>query len=417
LYSYYYMRAEIIAVGSELLSFGRPETNSLHISSRLKTLGIDVLRKVAVGDRPEEITESLSLALKHSDVVAITGGLGPTNDDITREVVAGFLGKELREDEAILEDLGRRYERFGLKLTPNNRKQALVPDGAEVLRNPHGTAPGLCLKSGDKLIFLLPGPPRELIPMVENHVLPIIRQQKAITPVPFRQLKVGGEAESRVDAKVESIYKEYGEVETTILSSPGVISLYFTWIGGTDQEVAEQVLGELTSRIKQRLGKSVYSSCEEDLAEVVGRLLKDRSLTVATAESCTGGLIGKLLTDVSGSSAYYLGSIVSYSNEVKEKVLGVPGALLRRDGAVSESVAGEMAFRVSNILGADVGLATTGIAGPTGGTKEKPVGTICLGLSIQDRSRTRTLHLPGGREVVRLRTSNLALDWLRREIS
>jgi nicotinamide-nucleotide amidase len=411
------MRAEIIAVGSELLSFGRPETNSLHISSKLKTLGIDVLRKAAVGDRPEEIRESLSLALKHSDVVAITGGLGPTNDDITREVVAGFLGMELREDQSILEDLKRRYERFGLKLTPNNRKQALVPNGAEVLRNPHGTAPGLCLKPGDKLVFLLPGPPRELIPMVENHVLPIIRRQKEVNPVPFKQLKVGGEAESKVDAKVESIYKEYGEVETTILSSPGVISLYFTWIGGTDQKVAEQVLSELTDRIKQRLGKSVYSSCEEDLAEAVGRLLKDKSLTVATAESCTGGLIGKLLTDVSGSSDYYLGSVISYSNDVKEKVLGVPGSLLQSEGAVSESVAGEMAARVRDKLGADIGLSTTGIAGPGGGTDEKPVGTICLGLSTEDYSRTRTLHLPGGREVVRLRTSNLALDWLRREIT
>ncbi len=410
------MRAEIIAVGSELLCFERPETNSLYISSKLKTLGIDVLRKVVVGDREEEIRESLSLALKRSDVVTITGGLGPTNDDITRDVVARFLGKKLTEDQKILDDLERRFERFGLKLTPNNRKQALVPDGAEVLPNPHGTAPGLFLKVADALLFLLPGPPRELCPMVENHVLSIIRRNKRVKPVPFRLLKVGGESESRVDARVESIYKEYREVETTILSSPGVISLYFTWKGGPDSEAADQVLGELIGRVKQRLGQSIYSCREEDLAQVVGRLLKEQSLTVATAESCTGGLIGKLLTDVSGSSAYYLGSIVSYSNSVKEKMLNVPRELLQSDGAVSESVARLMAIGVRSKLGSDVGLATTGIAGPGGGTEKKPVGTVCLGLSIKDGTQTRTLHLPGGREAVRLRTSNLALDWLRREI-
>ncbi|HUV14836.1 MAG TPA: competence/damage-inducible protein A [Acidobacteriota bacterium] len=410
------MRAEIIAVGSELLSLERPETDSLFISSKLKTIGIEVLRKFVVGDREQELTEALSLALKHSDVVTITGGLGPTNDDMTREVVALFLGRELREDQKILDDLQRRYERFGLKLTPNNRRQAMVPDGAEVLPNPHGTAPGLFLKVADGLLFLLPGPPRELCPMVEKCVLPIIRRYKQVQPVPFRQLKVGGEAESRVDAKVESIYKEYQDVETTILSSPGVISLYFNWKGDPDLEAADQVLDELSDRVKKRLGRSVFSNREEELAEAVGRLLKDRSLTVATAESCTGGLIGKLLTDVAGSSAYYLGSIVSYSNSVKEKVLGVPRTLLETDGAVSESVARLMAIEVSGKLGSDVGLSVTGIAGPGGGTEEKPVGTIWLGLSIHDRTKTRSLFLPGRREAVRLRTSNLALDWLRREI-
>lgn len=411
------MRAEIIAVGSELLSFNRLETNSLHISSRLKTLGIDVVRKVVVGDRESEIGESLSLALKRSDVVAVTGGLGPTNDDITREVVGRVLGRRLREDEKVVNDLRQRYERFGLKLTPNNRKQGLVPEGAELLPNPNGTAPGLFLEAEGALIFLLPGPPRELYPMVENHVLPMIQEKRHSKVVPSRILKVGGEAESKVDSKVESIYKEFREVETTILSSPGVISLYFTWRGEQLGESAERVLDELAARVRQRLGKSVYSDREEELSEAVGRLLTDQSLTVATAESCTGGLIGKLFTDVPGSSAYYLGSVVSYSNSVKEQMLGVSHDLLLRDGAVSESVARQMAIGVAERIGSDIGLATTGIAGPTGGSEEKPVGTVCLGLSIGEQIKVRTLHLPGGREVIRLRTSNLALDWLRREIS
>jgi len=410
------MRAEIIAVGSELLSLERPETDSLFISSRLKTLGIDVLRKFVVGDREQELTESLSLALKRSDVVTITGGLGPTNDDMTREVVARFLGRELKEDQEIIDDLQRRYERFGLKLTPNNRKQAMVPAGAEVLPNPHGTAPGLFLKVADGLLFLLPGPPRELCPMVEKYVLSIIRRYKQVQPVPVRQLKVGGEAESRVDAKIESIYTEYRDVETTILSSPGVISLYFAWKGDPELEAADEVLDELSDRVKQRLGNSVFSNREEELAEAVGKLLKKRSLTLATAESCTGGLIGKLLTDVSGSSAYYLGSIVSYNNSVKEELLGVPRSLLETDGAVSESVARQMAVEVRDKIGSDVGLSVTGIAGPGGGTEDKPVGTIWLGLSMHDNTKTRPLLLPGLREAVRLRTSNLALDWLRREI-
>jgi nicotinamide-nucleotide amidase len=252
--------------------------------------------------------------------------------------------------------------------------------------------------------------------MVDDQILPIIRKYKEVRPVFSRQLKVAGEAESRVDARIDSVCREYTDVETTILSSPGIISLYFTWKGDPDKESATQQLDELVGKVREKLGKKVFSDQDDTLAKTLGELLEHRSLTIATAESCTGGLIGKLLTDVPGSSSYYLGSVVCYSNAVKERVLGVDVEALEREGAVSESVARQLAEGVRERLESDIGLATTGIAGPGGGSEEKPVGTVWLGLSWQGGTETRKLFLPGGREAVRMRSSNLALDWVRRKI-
>lgn len=410
------MRAEIIAVGSELLSFSRTETNSLFIASKLIPLGFEIPRKWVVGDREGEIRHALQTATDNADVVIVTGGLGPTNDDITREVTASLLGRALKEDSRILAGLEERYGRFGLRLTANNRKQAQVPESAVVIPNPNGTAPGLLLVEGRTLVFLLPGPPRELYPMVEDQVLPLIKQYKRTSQVFSRQLKVAGEAESRVDSRIEGIYKAYPEVETTILSSPGIISLYFVWKGAEDSEGANRTLDELSSRVEGELGDSVFTRDESSLAEVLGNRLRQDALTLATAESCTGGWISKMLTDVPGSSDYFLGGVVCYSNAVKESVLGVPSDLLADHGAVSEAVAASLARGVQKLLGSDIGLAVTGIAGPGGGSEEKPVGTVFLGLALKDRCEVRKLSLPGDRDMVRKRTSNLALDWLRRRL-
>jgi nicotinamide-nucleotide amidase len=410
------MRAEIIAVGSELLQSSRLDTNSLFITSRLNSLGIDVAKKSVVGDRESEIGQTLTSALKDSEIIVITGGLGPTNDDLTREAVSAILGRDLHISEDIIASLKKRYRSFGLKLTPNNRRQAAVPERGEIIPNPRGTAPGILLREGKCLIFLLPGPPRELESMVDNHVVPLIKSTKPVQELHSRLLKVASEAESKVDARIEGIYKAYKDIETTILSSPGVITLQFFWRGEADTALAESQLDALVVEIKGEMGLSVFSDREESLTEVLGTLLKARSLSLATAESCTGGLIGKLLTDVSGSSEYFLGSVVCYANSVKQGVLGVDEESLLKYGAVSEVVAGKMAEGVRKIMSADIGLSVTGIAGPGGGTVDKPVGTIYLGLSYEDLLKTRRLMLPGDRDIIRLRTSNMALDWVRREV-
>lgn len=411
------MRAEIIAVGSELLSFGRAETNSLALAARLRPLGVDVARKFVVADREPDLRECISLALANSELILISGGLGPTNDDLTRETVAAFLNRPLREDPALAASLRDRYRRFRIPVKANSLRQAMVPEGATVLPNPRGTAPGLALAVGEKRIFLLPGPPRELIPMVEEQVVPMVQSAFNLLPAPERVLKIGGEAESAVDARVGPIYMEYADrVETTILSSPGVITLYFVWRAGGDPGQAEQVLDEVLARVRAEMGASVYSDIDEVPAETLGRILGQQGLTVALAESCTGGLMGKLLTDVPGSSGYFLGGVLCYSNESKMKLLGVDPALLAQHGAVSEPVAARLAEGVRDLLGADIGIAVTGVAGPGGGSDEKPVGTVFVGLALAGRVQVRRLNMPGDRDAVRLRTCQVTLDWLRREL-
>ncbi|MEJ2081346.1 MAG: CinA family nicotinamide mononucleotide deamidase-related protein [Acidobacteriota bacterium] len=378
------MRSEIIAVGSELLVFGRTETNSLLIASRLVSLGFSVPRKFVAADSEVEILECLSLALARSDVVLLTGGLGPTNDDVTRESVARFLDRALVEDPEILRTLEQRARQFRFSLTPNNRRQAQVPEGATVLPNANGTAPGLCLESDGKLVFLLPGPPRELTPMLDEQVLPLIRRHFPTKPSLNRRLKVAGEAESRVDHRIGKIYQAYPEVETTILSSPGIISLYFTWKGNGDEARGHRILEELVGRIEEALGKSVYSHEEESLSEALGRLLRSRALTLAAAESCTGGMLGELITEVPGSSDYFLGSVVTYSNQAKAGLLGVNPQKIAQLGAVSGEVAEQMATGARDALGASIAVSTTGIAGPGGGTTAHRRAVLTAGIDPSD---------------------------------
>lgn len=410
------MRAEIIAVGSELLTPFRSETNSLFITAQLNRLGFVVYRKQVVGDRPAEIRQALEQALQDSDVIVFSGGLGPTTDDITRETVAGVLGRSLSQDPAALNDLAARYRRFGVRMSSNNLRQALVPEGAQVLENPEGTAPGLFLREGNSLIFLLPGPPHELEPMLKNKVLPLIRCWKPVVRRFDRKLKVAGMGESSVDARIQSIYQNYPQVETTILSSPGIISLWFAWQGDPQDESAEKTLNELVGKVRDELGVAVFSDCDEDLPEVAGRLLKLREMTVAVAESCTGGLIGKMFSDIPGSSEYFLGGVICYSNRVKVELLGVEQQTLAEHGAVSEAVARQMAAGVRSRCGADVGISVTGIAGPSGGSQEKPVGLVFLGLAGLAGTEVKRLQFPGNREIIRLRTARSALDLLRRRL-
>ncbi len=408
------MRAEIIAVGSELLSQARLETNSVFITQKLNESGLRVMRKFVVEDREEEIRGALESAMEGSDVVILTGGLGPTHDDITREVVSKVLERELALDPKILEGLKSRYQRVGFKMTDNNLRQAMVPEGAESMENPTGTAPGIFLREGKTLLFLLPGPPREMKPMM-GQVMDLIGRYKQVSRPYYRQLKVASESESGVDSAIGSIYTSYSSIETTILSSPGIIELMFYWMGEENEQLAEDQLGELVTRVREKLGDSIFTDQEEDLEQVVGRMLREKGKTVATAESCTGGMPGKMLTDVPGSSAYYRGGVVCYSNDLKADLVGVNETTLERFGAVSEQVAAQMAVGIRESAGADVGLSVTGIAGPGGGTAEKPIGLIFVGLT-GDQVRVKKMNLGGSREAIRLRASRFALDWLRKSL-
>lgn len=407
------MRAEIIAVGTELLTPSRVETNSLFITKKLNEFGLKVMRKFVVGDREEEIVGALVSALKGSEIVIVTGGLGPTHDDITREIVAKALGRGMARDSSILEGLRRRYQKIDLEMTDNNMRQAMVPEGAVPIENPNGTAPGLFMKEGKTLLFLLPGPPLEVEPMM-SQVMDLIGSYKQISRPLYHRLRVASETESGIDSAIGSIYKSYPSIETTILSSPGLIELLFFWVGEANEQLAEEQLQELVGRVREKLGDAIFTDQEEDLGEVVGQILRDKGMTVATAESCTGGMLGKMMTDVPGSSDYYLGGVVSYSNDLKVDFLGVNETSLERFGAVSEQVAAQMAEGIRKDTSADLGLSVTGIAGPGGETTEKPVGLVFIGLSSDQETRVKRIQMAGPREAIRIRASRFAMDWLRR---
>ena len=406
--------AQIIAVGSELLTPTRLDTNSLFLTEQLNRIGVQVERKMVVGDRGDLIADALQAAVESTGLVFVTGGLGPTADDITREVTAELFGRALLFDSTIMDSIEERARRFRFRVGENNRRQAMVPEGATVLENPRGTAPGLFFREGGALVFLLPGPPRELKPMVLEQVMDILEQSFPVSRHLTRHLSVASMAESRVDALVEPVYSEYPEIQTTILSSPGIIHLHLT--SASAASPAERKLEELTARIREKLGESLFTEAGESLEAVVGAGLKREGMDLATAESCTGGLITKTITDVAGSSEYFRGSIVAYSNELKRTLLGIPAVLLEEQGAVSAAVAEKMATAVCEMTGASTGLSVTGIAGPGGGTAEKPVGLVFFGLFCRGRVFSKQRLLPGGRETIRLRAAQFALDWLRREL-
>jgi nicotinamide-nucleotide amidase len=407
--------AEIIAIGSELLTPYRTDTNSLWLTEQLNNLGIDVKLKAVIGDELDRLVEYLRGALERADVIIATGGLGPTEDDLTREAVAAVLGRRLLRDPEILERLRRRFEKYGFKMTPNNERQADVIEGAEVLNNAFGSAPGLFISTGNKIIILLPGPPREMAPMFEREALQRLTALSTGFRMARRLLRVSGLTESAMDDMIAPIYKPYANPTTTIISAVTGLEVHLTALGKTQAE-AQQLVDELAAKIEQRLGQHVVSREGASIEQVVGGLLAAQGLTLAVAESCTGGLIAKRVTDVPGSSRYFLSGIVAYSNQAKIGLLGVPAELIEARGAVSPEVAEAMARGVRQRAGADVGVGVTGIAGPEGGTPEKPVGLVYIGLAVGDQVEHRKLQIPGDRERVRELTTQLAMDWVRRRL-
>jgi nicotinamide-nucleotide amidase len=410
------LTAEIIAIGSELLSPNRSDTNSLWLTDQLNRIGIDVKLKTIVGDDDARLEEVVRDAVKRSRVVITTGGLGPTEDDITRKVVARALNRRLSLDEQVLEDIRARFRSFGVVSMPErNSRQAMVITGAEVLANPNGTAPGLYLEHEGCAIALMPGPPREMKPMFANHVLPRISNLGGDTRFATRVLRVAGMGESAVDEKIAPIYTKYENPQTTILFNSSEIEIHLRAHGRTETD-AETLLDDLSLKIERELGNAAFSFRGETMEEVVGRRLAVTGFTLAVAESCTGGLIAQRLTSVPGSSKYFIEGCVTYANESKVRLLGVDKKLIKEFGAVSQQVARDMARGVRHRAKTDFGLAVTGIAGPDGGTEEKPVGLVYVALADDAHTEHRKLTLPGDRELVRWRASQAALDMLRRRL-
>jgi nicotinamide-nucleotide amidase len=407
------LKAEIIAIGSEMLTPYRTDTNSLWLTDRLNSIGIDVHIKTVVGDDEPRLEETIRDALKRSDVIISTGGLGPTEDDVTRKVFSRVTGRQLMMDYDVLNQIRERMTKRGFQMTPNNERQALVPRGATVLPNPNGTAPGVRIDQDGKLIFLLPGPPRENQPMFDTLVMPELEKKSHGVRIAKRILKVVGIGESQLDDKIAPIYTQYTNPTTTILFTDSEIEIHLA-ASATSLDRAEDIVEELTDKLEEAIGNLLYSTRGETLEQVVGDRLRLKGYTVATAESCTGGLVAERITRVPGASEYFLGSVVSYSNEAKVRLLGVPAELIEKHGPVSGEVAEAMARGIKEWTGATIGVSVTGIAGPGGGTEAVPVGTVYVGIADDVGTANRRMILPGDRHLIRWRASTAALEMVRR---
>jgi nicotinamide-nucleotide amidase len=413
------VNAEIIAVGSEMLTPFRMDTNSLYLTEQLNRLGVDVIFKSIVGDDFRRLVAAAQHGLFRSDIVIFSGGLGPTEDDLTREAVAEALGLTVRRDPEILTRLEERFAERGWKMSPNNAKQADMLDGATILPNPNGTAPGQWLSGEfdgrEHIIILLPGPPHELKALFEAEVRDRLHAKVPPAFLAVRTLKIAMLGESAVDARVAPIYKRYTDVETTILAGAGEIELHFKTVAPT-QDAAQRRVDEVAGIVEDELDDAVYSRNGESLEQIVGYWLQMRNATVAVAESCTGGLLAERITSVSGSSRYFLGGAVVYSNALKTELAGVPEEMIDRHGAVSREVAAALAEGIRYRCESTLGLGITGVAGPNGGTPDKPVGLVFHAVSSSTGTEVVQRNFPGDRKRIRRFASTMALDMMRKKL-
>lgn len=406
--------AFIIAIGSELLTPSRTDTNSLHLTDQLNALGIEVRQKVIVGDDREALTEAVRHALQHAAVVILTGGLGPTEDDVTRDAVAAALGRPLEFRQDISDAIEQRFRARGRKMAEINKRQAFVIQGAEVLANPAGTAPGLWIEDGERLVVLLPGPPSEMKPVFEQECLPRFRRRVPGVVIRSRFYRVTGLTESDLDTLIAPVYTKYTNPATTVLASAGDIQVHLRARCESEEE-AERLLAEVGDPIEALLGARLYSTNGDSLEAAVGALLRARHAKLAIAESLTGGQLGQRITSVSGSSDYFLGGFLTYSDAMKSALLGVDPALIAQHTAVSQEVAAAMAAGARERTGADYAIATTGEAGPKSNTGAPP-GTVFIGFASEGHSEAVRFVMPGDRNRVRGFSTNAALDLLRRRL-
>lgn len=413
------MNCEIVAVGSELLTPYRQDTNSLFLTGQLLKLGVNVTFKTIVGDRLSHLANAVRGALGRTDIVITMGGLGPTEDDLTRQAVAEALGIRLRRNPEIIGALYARFAARRAQMTENNARQADVLDGSVILDNPRGTAPGqwvdTVFEGHRKLVILLPGPPSELKAMFDAECMERLRAVVPTRAIATRTLKIAMIGESQADARIAPIYTRYKDVDTTILAHTGDITLNLTSTKG-DQETAQARVDELAGKIEDELEEFIYSSQSESLEQIVLYHLGMHAATLAVAESCTGGLVAERLTSVSGSSRSFLGGAVVYSDALKTLFAGVPASLIETHGAVSKEVAGALAEGIRKNTGATFGLGVTGIAGPSGGSEEKPVGLVYVAVADGKETQIVERRFGGDREHIRAWTSQQALDLVRRKL-
>lgn len=408
--------AEIIAIGSELLTPQRIDTNSLLVTEQLNALGVELVTKQVIGDDRERLTQAICTAVKRSDIVILIGGLGPTEDDVTRDAAAAALGRKLvlsLEQESILIS---RFRQINRPMAPNNIRQAYLLEGAEALPNPHGSAPGQFLSTARGALALLPGPPRELKPMLSHELMPRLRPVIPPQSIKARTFRITGIGESDLDTLIAPVYTKYSNPATTVLSSPGDLFVILRAIAGTEKE-ADALLREVGNPIAQLLGDRVYSeNPNEGLEQVIGRMLRKHRAHVATAESCTGGMIASRLTEHSGSSDFFVAGYVTYTDKQKQEILGVAKQLLDKNTAVSEPVAAAMAEGARQRSGATYAISSTGYAGPSGGTEYNPAGTVYLGVAGPGGTRVVRARYGGDRDRVRALATQAALDLLRKTL-
>ncbi len=407
-------RVELISTGEELLLGLTANSHLTFVGQQLAKRGLMLTRNVVVGDDAASICEQFRESWARADLVVTTGGLGPTSDDRTREALAGLLGRRLILDPEIEATIRRRFAAFGRKMTPNNLKQAYRLEGSEVLPNAHGTAPGIWVEQDGKILAMLPGPPGELMPMFEEEVMPrLVARGFFPGDQGYIQLRTAGVGESALETLLQPIFAEAPELGVSFCAHQGAVDLR---LSSPDGRYSRSQIQIIANRCRERLGYDFVTFGDDSLVKIVSDLLRNSEQDIAIAESCTGGLLSNAFTDLCGASKFFCGGIICYSNDCKVQLLDVPECLLKQHGAVSAEAAAAMASGVAEILEADFGLAVTGFAGPCGGTKENPVGTIYLGLHTPNGVWSRRISYPGSRRAVKQRAVNAALDWLRREL-
>lgn len=408
------MKAEILAVGTEILLGDIVNTNSHYLSKRLADLGVSVYYQTVVGDNEERLLKAYEIAFSRADIVIATGGLGPTKDDLTKEIGAKYFGKKMYLHEKSYRYVKEFFDRLNRPLSDGNKKQAIMPEGALILPNPNGTAPGCIIEENSKILVMLPGPPKEMAPMFEDYVVPYLEKFSDGVLV-SKIIRVAGLGESAMAEKVLDIIENQTNPTVAPYAKDNEAILRITAKGKTKKE-AEDLIVPIENKIKDRIGEDIYAVGETTLDKVVGEMLISNKLTIATAESCTGGLLSGALINYPGISSVFTEGAVTYSNEAKMKRLGVKAETLESFGAVSEETAVEMAEGIAKKAGTDIGISVTGIAGPDGGTLEKPVGLVYIGLYIKGKVKVKKLNYYGDRQKVRNRTVTYALDFLRREL-
>lgn len=411
------MNAEIISIGDELLIGQVVNTNASYIGEKLTGLNVSVKRITVVGDSKTEIMDSFKSAYEKSDLILVTGGLGPTHDDITRECVTEFFKTKLIRNEIVLNDIRERFAKFNRTVTKVNEDQAMVPEGAEVIRNFNGTAPGYWFNNVGKIFIVLPGVPREMKGMVEDFVLPRVAQISKTKSFFIKQANIltTGIPESTLFEKLGNLDELLKEAKLAFLPNYLGVRLRVT-VTGENEEVVNNNLTLIEQKIRSKIGRYIYGKDDETLSGVVGRLLKERNLTLSVAESCTGGNIASEITNHSGSSKYFERGVVAYSNAAKVEILNVNEDTIQEYGAVSSQTVEEMAEGIKAISGSDIGLAISGILGPTGATNEKPVGTVFIGFADSQKTISKEYHFGADRLINKFRATQAALELLRREL-